>query len=122
MDIRIVLNWDTDNSDIDLIVTEPFDESCSFRNKLTRIGGLLPVDMRRGYGPEEYLLREAVAGKYKIEASFFNTQQQTVTGPTTIYLDIFSKYSTKEEQKETIILRLLKEKDTIEIGEIEFKK
>jgi hypothetical protein len=50
VDLRIVLAWDTDMTDMDLWVTEPSGERCSYENNLTRIGGHLSRDLTEGYG------------------------------------------------------------------------
>jgi len=73
LDIRIVLGWDLDMTDIDLLVEEPTGELCySFYNN-TKIGGMLSKDFTNGYGPEEYCLRKAVRGKYIVKAKFAPT-------------------------------------------------
>lgn len=122
VDIRIVLNWDTDNSDMDLWVTDPCGETCKYSNPGTYIGGLMSRDFTQGYGPEEFMIREAIPGKYIIQANYYGTREQTIIGPTTIYLDIYTYYSSGKEEKQTITLRLSDKKETINIGEIIFEK
>ena len=121
VEIRIVLNWDTDNSDMDLWVTDPVGEKCFYGNRNTRFGGLMTRDFTGGYGPEEFLIKEALKGKYKIQANYYGSREQTLIGPTTIYLDIYTYYSTGKEKKETITLRLSNNKEVIDIGEIVFE-
>ena len=122
VDIRIVLNWDTDNSDMDLWVTDPCGEICIYSNPRTYIGGLLSCDFTGGYGPEEFLIKKAKPGKYRIQANYYGSTQQTLVGATTIYLDIYTYYSSGKENKETITLRLTENKETIDIGEIVFER
>ncbi|PXV68138.1 uncharacterized protein DUF2135 [Dysgonomonas alginatilytica] len=121
VNIRVVLNWDTDNSDMDLWVTDPNGEKCFYSHKQTRIGGLMSYDFTGGYGPEEFLIKEAIRGKYKIQANYYGSSEQTLVGPTTIYLDIYTYYSSGKEKKETITLRLSSNKETIDIGEVNFE-
>lgn len=120
VDIRIVLNWDTDNSDMDLWVTDPHGEKCYYRYQLTKTGGMITRDFTQGYGPEAFLINKASKGKYIIQADYFGTREQTLIGPTTIYLDIYTYYGTPKEKKKTIMLRLTRKKEVIDIGEIEF--
>ena len=68
LDLRIVLAWDTDMTDMDLWVTEPSGEKCYYSNALTAMGGHFSRDLRGGYGPEEYAVRRARAGSYLIQA------------------------------------------------------
>lgn len=120
MDIRVVLNWDTDDSDMDLWVTDPYGEKCYYKYRFTKTGGLMSCDFTGGYGPEEFMIRKAVKGKYMIQANYYGSQEQTVIGPTTVYLDIYTYYATGEEKKKTITLRLSQNKEVINVGEVEF--
>lgn len=120
VDIRIVLNWDTDNSDMDLWVTDPNGVKCFYQHRYTNIGGFISRDFTGGYGPEEFLIKKAPKGKYKIQANYYGSREQTLVGPTTIYLDIYTYYATGKEKKETITLRLSENKEIIDVGEITF--
>jgi hypothetical protein len=120
VDVRVVLNWDTDNSDMDLWVIDPYGEKCMYNNTLTHIGGIISRDFTGGYGPEEFLIKEAVNGIYKIKANYYGSREQTLIGPTTIYLDIYTRFSSGREKKETITLRLTDNKEIVDIGEIKF--
>lgn len=122
VDMRVVLNWDTDNSDMDLWVTDPCGEVCVYHNPRTYIGGLMSRDFTGGYGPEEFLIKEAKPGKYTIQANYYGSREQTLIGATTIYLDIYTYYSSGKEKKETITLRLTENKEVLDIGEIVFER
>src|SRR5690606_15589026 len=54
LELRVVLTWDADNTDIDLWVTDPFGERAYYGHRLTRQGGRMSPDFRQGYGPEEF--------------------------------------------------------------------
>src|SRR5205085_6237154 len=71
LDVRIVLTWDADLTDVDLWLIEPSGEKCVYDHNRTTIGGLLSRDFTQGYGPEEYCLRRAMAGEYKIQANYY---------------------------------------------------
>lgn len=120
VDVRIVLNWDTDNSDMDLWVTDPNNEKCYYKNRLTKARGMITRYYTNGYGPEAYLIKKAPKGKYIIEADYYGSSEQTLVGPTTIYLDVYTYYGTPKETKKTIMLRLESDKGEVEIGEIVF--
>lgn len=72
-DLRVVINWDTDASDMDLWVTDATGEKCYYSNKLTKSGGHLSRDVTQGYGPEEYLVRKAFPGPYRIQTDYYGT-------------------------------------------------
>ncbi len=118
-DIRIVLNWDADNCDMDLWVFDPTGENCYYGHPATRIGGKMSRDFTQGYGPEEYIIKKAMPGKYKINVNYYGSRQQKIVGPTTIMMQIFTNYGKENEKKQEITLRLKEIKELIEVGEIE---
>merc|ERR1711957_499706 len=77
------LAWDTDDTDLDLHVIEPTGNLVSWEQRKSNIGGRLSRDFQEGYGPEVYVLKHAMPGKYVIRAQYFATHQQsTITGAT----------------------------------------
>jgi hypothetical protein len=122
VDVRIVLTWDTDSTDMDLWVTDPLKEKTYYQNRLSRIGGLMPYDFTEGYGPEEYVLKKAVPGKYKIQVNYYGSQAQTLLGPVTLQVDIFTNWGRKDQRKKSITLRLKERKEVITVGDVRFHK
>jgi len=120
VDLRIVMGWDTDMTDVDLHVWEPTGEECYYSNKSTRIGGQLSRDFTRGYGPEEYSIRQAHNGNYKVQAKYFASHQQSLTGATTLLLYIYKFYGSPEQEKETVTLRLAANKDIIDVCTVKY--
>jgi len=121
VDIRVVLSWDTDNCDMDLWVTDPTDEKCFFDNKLTYLGGKISKDVTQGYGPEEFMLKKAPKGSYKIETDYFGTLSQKQLMPVTLRITFYTHFGTDKEQKQETTVRVTNEKDVIEVGSFEFK-
>lgn len=121
LDLRVVLAWDSDNSDMDLWVTDPNGERCYYGNRNTWQGGLLSDDFTGGYGPEEFVLRDAKPGKYKVEANFFGDRQQIVTGATTLNLVFSTGWGTPRQKDEAVTLRLSGRSETVFVGEFEVK-
>ena len=120
VDVRIVLTWDTDETDMDLWVTEPTGERCDYSHNRTAIGGLLSRDFTAGYGPEEYLLRRAYGGTYAIQANFNGTHSQALTGPTTAQATVVTHFGRPDESRRTLTLRLTDEKEVVDIGSVSF--
>ena len=83
VDVRIVITWDADLTDIDLWVIEPTGEKVYYQNMLSTIGGHFSKDFTQGYGPEEYIIRKARHGVYKIQANFYGSQAQMMSGAVT---------------------------------------
>jgi hypothetical protein len=121
LDLRVVLAWDSDNSDMDLWVTDPNGERCYYGNRNTYQGGLISDDFTGGYGPEEFVLKNAKPGKYKVEANFFGDRQQIVTGATTLTLGFSTGWGTKRHKQESVTLRLNGRSETVFVGEFEVK-
>ena len=121
LDLRVVLAWDSDNSDMDLWVTDPNGERCYYGNRNTYQGGLISDDFTGGYGPEEFVLRDAKPGKYKVEANFFGDRQQIVTGATTLSMMFSTGWGTRRQQDQSVTLRLSGQSETVFVGEFEVK-
>lgn len=121
VDVRIVIDWDANETDIDLWVTDPNDEKCNYTNKTTPIGGKMSKDITQGYGPEEFRLKNGVAGSYVIQAKFFGSRKQTILGKVTVRAFVYTNFGTKKEHKKVLTLQLDPLKDgAYTIGVIEF--
>jgi tetratricopeptide (TPR) repeat protein len=123
VDIRIVMDWNMNNTDIDLWVTDPNNEKCYYSHNRTDIGGRISHDMTQGFGPEQFLLKNAIKGSYKIEINYYGDRQATVAGPTTIMAELFTHYGTPQEKKELIVLQMKKgaTEGAVYIGDLDFK-
>lgn len=120
VDIRVVLNWDADNTDVDLWVTDPNGEKCYYAHKKTMAGGKISNDFTQGYGPEEFMIRRAIPGEYKIQAHYYGSSAQTIIGKATLSVQLFRKYGQKNVEKQAITRRLNVTKDVIDIGTFNF--
>lgn len=121
-DIRIVMDWNMNNTDIDLWVTDPANEKCYYGHRFTAIGGRNSHDMTRGFGPEQFMLKKAIKGTYKIEINYFGNSQVTIAGPTTIMAELFTHYGTPQEKKEIIVLQMKKDASgAVYVGDLDFR-
>jgi len=121
LDLRAVLTWDANDSDMDLWVTDPNNEKCFYGHKETFQGGRMSRDFTQGYGPEEFSLRVAKPGKYKVEANFYGNRQQVVAGATTLQLKLTTAFGTKNAKDQMITLRLKDRGETVFVGEFDVK-
>jgi len=120
-DIRIVLEWDADNTDIDLWVTDPMGVKCDYENNLTEAGAKMSIDMTQGYGPEEFLIKRAFIGDYSIEANYYGNSQQNLAGATTIQATVYTNWGRPNEKKQEITLRLKDAQEVVKVGDVSFK-
>lgn len=119
-DIRVVVTWDTDNCDLDLWVTDPNGELCKYDHSRTAMGGLISRDFTGGYGPEEFLLKKATKGKYKVQINYYGTSEQTLTGPATIQVKMIRSFGTPFEKTTEVTRRLSTAKEVVDIGSFEY--
>ena len=117
-ELRIMLSWDTDETDVDLHVLEPDGEEAFYGHRRTSTGGFVSEDVTTGYGPEEYLRKTADKGVYRILANYFASHRQQLTGAATITATVYTNWGTDKETREIMSLRLDKPKDKHPIGEI----
>lgn len=112
VDVRVALNWNKDNTDIDLWVTDPNGEKCMYSHKSTEIGGRLSDDFTGGFGPEQFLLKKAIKGTYKIETNFFGENQVSVSGPTSLMAEIFINYASGKQERQIVVFNKSKKSNT----------
>ena len=119
-DLRIVTTWDADNTDVNLKVTEPSGEAASHSHRRTTTGGMLSSDFTGGYGPERYMVRKAMKGSYKIEACDYAVQANTLLGPVTVQVDVFTDYGRDNERRQSLTLRLQHAGEHVTAGTVKF--
>lgn len=120
VDLRIVMTWDADQTDMDLWVFEPSGEQAYYGNPRTAHGGLVSRDFTGGYGPEEYLIRKARTGMYEVKTNFFGSRSQKIAGAVTLQVDIFTNFGRADEKRRSVTLRLTENKETFKVADIEF--
>lgn len=116
VDVRVVIDWNHNDTDIDLWVIDPNKEKAYYKNVETKIGGHMSEDLTEGYGPEEFMLRDALKGNYNVLVDYYSDDLQKISGPTILKVTLFTNYGKKNEQKKTIIIRLDKEEEELEVG------
>lgn len=137
-DIRVLVDWTAADADLDIHVIEgaqpvydededayeeeeiEAEETAYFGNQQTRRGGRVSNDMTEGYGPEEYLIRKAPNGLYRIESDYYAQDEYTEDGALNLRARIWRNFGRKNESFETVIIEMLEEKeDPYVLGEIQ---
>jgi Ca-activated chloride channel family protein len=121
VDLRVVLAWDADDTDIDLWVTDPNGEKVYYGHRLSYQGGRISNDFTGGYGPEEFLLKDAKPGKYKVEAQFYGHRQQVVAPATSLMMKLTTQFGRKNQKDESVVLRLSGQREQVFVGEFTVK-
>ncbi len=117
-DLRLVINWDTDLSDMDLWVIDPKGERCFYGHNRTRTGGRISRDVTDGYGPEEFLIRKALPGSYKVQAHYYGSRSQKMLAPVTLYAELYTDYGRPTEKRQTLLFRLDGRDQVVHIADI----
>ena len=106
VDLRVVIDWTTDGSDMDLWVDEPNKERAIYNNNRTAIGGRLSRDMTRGYGPEEYELHVAPPGDYAVHANVYAPDRLDPNGATLLTAHLFRNFGRSDQSEESVSVEL----------------
>jgi uncharacterized protein YfaP (DUF2135 family) len=114
--LKVLLYWDTDDTDLDLHVIEPDKTECYYSNPTTPLGGRLDVDVTTGYGPEIYTMEPLNPGVYEIYIHFYGGQELTEATVVTVVYE-----GTNREQRQTFKLMLTTsgEDEKIYVGKVE---
>ena len=121
LDLRIMMSWDTDETDVDLHVLEPDGEEAYYGHRRTSTGGFVSEDVTTGYGPEEYLRKDAKKGTYRILAIYFASHRQALTGAAVVTATVYTNWGKENEARQVLSFRLDKPKDKHPIGEVEIR-
>jgi tetratricopeptide (TPR) repeat protein len=122
VDLRVVIEWNSEATDIDLWVDEPGGERAIYHNPRTAVGGHLSNDMTQGFGPEEYFLRRAPRGAYEVRANVFAADQLNPNGAQRVTARIIRDYGRATEREEVVDIELLPDDQTRErrVGTVTF--
>lgn len=120
VDIRVVIDWNHNDTDMDLWVIDQYKEKCFYGHKKTKIGGLMSDDMTAGFGPEQFILKKSPKGTYKIKVKYYSDSQQKISGPAFLKLTYFKNYGKKNEVQKTKLVRLKERSKVLDVGELIF--
>ena len=116
VELRVVLSWDSDNTDIDLWVIDPSGEKVFYSHPRSLSGGHLSRDFTGGYGPEVFTIRRALPGTYIVKTNYFSNRQQKLTGAVTVQLEFLTAFDSGQGRREAVTRRLENVNGEIEIG------
>lgn len=124
VDIRVLIDWTADDADLDIHVIERVgaedEEEAYYSNPATERGGRVSNDMTEGYGPEEYMIRRAPDGLYRVESDYYAQDDYAEDGALKLRARLWRNFGRKTESFETVIIEMLEEKeDAYVLGEIQ---
>jgi hypothetical protein len=99
--LRVTLTWDTNNTDVDLWVTDPFGERCYYGNRFTQSGLSLDMDVLYGYGPETITGTDLPGGDYFVQVHYYSDYEPDFNIPTNATVAIVVNEGQEDEQRMT---------------------
>jgi uncharacterized protein YfaP (DUF2135 family) len=76
-------------------------------------------DATGGYGPEEFVLRDAKPGRYTVQAQFYGHRQQVVAPATTLMMRLTTGFGRADQKDEMATLRLAGQSQMVTVGSFE---
>ena len=113
-DVRVVIDWNHNDTEIDLHIIDPNREECYYAKPTTKQGGVLSKDGTEGFGSECFHLKKAQKGFYYIKINYFGDRKQKLETPTFLKVTIYTNQGKKNASKEVSVIRLTR-KDKEEI-------
>ena len=107
--LRVVLSWDSDNTDLDLHVITPDGLHCWYGDKVLENGGALDVDVTTGYGPEIFAMPTPLKGRYQVYINYYGggySSDDPAQVITTAHVTVITQEGTINEKQESIMVPL----------------
>ena len=105
--MRILLSWDTDNTDLDLHVVTPDGEHVYYGNRVLENGGALDVDVTTGYGPEIFASAAPQPGNYLVYVNYYGSGEGE-NSVTTAQVSVITDEGEADEQQQIFRVPLRK--------------
>ena len=110
--LRVVLSWDSDNTDLDLHLVTPDGDHVWYGDRSLANGAALDVDVTTGYGPEMIASPTPLKGQYLVYVNYYgggysegedgeSTAQQILT---TAQITVISEEGTVNEKQESFLV------------------
>ena len=112
-DLEITIYWTTENTDVDLWVTEANGETCYHKNKQTSLGGVFLYDVKQGYGPEHYILKKAPPGKYELRLHYYQRNPNRTSDITFVETVVAFYRGTSRERVQRFCTALMEENEVV---------
>lgn len=117
-DIRIILSWDTDDTDLDLHVVTPDGGHCSYIERALPNGGSLDMDVTTGFGPEIFTMATPLPGTYGVYVNYYGSGAGS--DMTVVKVEVILHESTLDEKRVTRIVPLSREGDLVNVASFRY--
>jgi len=104
--LRLLLSWDTDNTDLDLHLITPDGAHIYYGDRVAPNGTALDVDVTTGYGPEIIASPTPLRGRYLVYVNYYGgggmDEDDAPQKLTTAQVTLIREEGTPDEQQETL--------------------
>ena len=105
--LRVLLSWDTNNTDLDLHVVAPDGEHCYYGNRTLPSGTALDIDVTTGFGPEIISAPAPKNGTYLVYVNYYGSGYGSENRDlTTAKVSVVSRAGTPDEKIESSLVPL----------------
>jgi Ca-activated chloride channel family protein len=116
-DLRIVISRFAGMENMNFSIIEPSGENVNCNHPLSLTGGYLSG----GFGPEEYFVRKAMPGTYRIKTNFQGDPIEKMFGAIILKIDIYTNYGRSNEKLNSALIHMKRSKKDVVIGEVKIK-
>lgn len=113
--LRVLLSWDSDNTDLDLHLITPDGAHIWYGDRVAPNGAALDVDVTTGYGPEIFAMPAPLKGQYLVYVNYYGggyrstdddeeSQTDAVQPLTTAQVTLITEEGTPNEKTESFIV------------------
>lgn len=110
--LRVLLSWDSDNTDLDLHLITPDGAHIWYGDRVAPNGAALDVDVTTGYGPEIFSMPAPIKGQYLVYLNYFGgglrsdeeSQENAVQPLTTAQVTVITEEGTPDEKMQTFVV------------------
>jgi len=118
VDLRVVLAWDADQSNLDLRVQDP-NGQVALHGQPTYQGARLSANFAGGYGPEEFVLKSAKPGTYRISVHYlWDRRQASGALPPVAQVRVFRDFGTAKQVERIHTVRFQRVGQQTAVGEL----
>ncbi|MGH8556757.1 MAG: YfaP family protein [Methylococcales bacterium] len=110
--LRVLLSWDSDNTDLDLHIVTPDGAHAWYGERSLGNGGAIDVDVTTGYGPEIFASPTPLPGQYLVYVNYFGggysqdeSESSIAAQPlTTATITVISAEGSPDEKQQSFIV------------------
>lgn len=105
--LRVVLSWDSDNTDLDLHLVTPDGGHVWYGERSLANGAALDVDVTSGFGPEMIASPTPLSGQYLVYVNYYgggSSGGDAAQALTTAQITLISQEGTANEKQESFIV------------------